>query len=142
MMWSSTIGLVEPVGLPASSNRAIGQDAVHISSSMMVPLIAPIHIPAPRISATPIPSRPSMNSQSRNALPAIERYIEANGPTWRLPRKPAVGEPPLIHALADGVEWAVRGPPGHRHRARIGRPEHPAGSGHAARRVRRRRAVA
>jgi hypothetical protein len=44
-----------------------------------------------------------MNSQSAQAAPAMVWKVDSKGPTATLLRKPLVGEPPLIQALAAGV---------------------------------------
>lgn len=66
-------------------------------------MIAASLTPAPRTIATPMPSRPSMKSQSRNgeAL-AIAWNIPPKAPE-ALDRKPLVGLPPFIHARSEGV---------------------------------------
>jgi hypothetical protein len=68
-----------------------------------VPLTAAIRSPTPKMSASPMPSRPAMNSQSAQGAPAQAWKVDSNGPTATLLRKPLVGDPPLIQALADGV---------------------------------------
>ena len=60
MRWSSMKGLF-----------AGGSTAVHIRTSSSPPATAAIRMPMPSISATPMPSRPSMNSQSAQAAPAM-----------------------------------------------------------------------
>jgi hypothetical protein len=44
-----------------------------------------------------------MNSQSAQAAPAMAWKVPSKGPTATRLRKPLVGEPPLIQALAEGV---------------------------------------
>src|ERR1700694_4857284 len=102
-MWSSTMGLVEPVGWPPPA-VANGQVAVYIKSSMVDPAIAAGRTAAPKMSATPTPRSPTMNSQSNAATPAIPWNTPWNGPTFTPDRKPVVGDPPLIQAWALGVE--------------------------------------
>src|SRR5829696_7298442 len=103
MMWYSTIGLVDMLGSPAEVNLASGHSAAHINSIIRVPLTAATRSPIPRISATPMASRPTMNSQLAQVVPAQVWKVDSNGPTATPLRKPLVGEPPLIQALADGV---------------------------------------
>src|SRR3989344_2591214 len=55
-----------------------------------------IHVPSSK--PTPATSRPSMNSQSTQACPARLWQKSAKGPVTALPKKPSVGEPPLIQA--------------------------------------------
>ena len=56
-----------------------------------------------------MPSRPSMNSQSAQPLPAHAWNADWNGPTFTLARKPLVGEPPWIQARAEGVGSTLTG---------------------------------
>src|SRR5919107_1051220 len=58
------------LGSPAEVNLASGHSAAHIPSIIAVPLTAAIRSPIPKMSAMPMPSRPSMNSQSAQAAPA------------------------------------------------------------------------
>ena len=44
-----------------------------------------------------------MNSQSAHQVPAMAWNAVVNGPTSTELRKPLVGDPPAIHALAPGV---------------------------------------
>src|SRR6266545_1722114 len=97
------IGWVDMLGAPAEVYLASGHSAAHISSIITVPLAAAIRSPIPRSNATPMLSRPSMNSQFAQVVPAQLWKVDSNGPTSTLLRKPLVGEPPLIQALADGV---------------------------------------
>src|SRR5690242_1933253 len=69
------------------------------------PDTAAMRRPIPAIRAAPMPSRPSMNSQSAHQVPAIAWYVDWNGPRSTEDRKPLVGEPPWIHARADGVAY-------------------------------------
>src|SRR5512132_1856317 len=93
------------LGSPAEVNLASGHSAAHISSIITVPLTAAIRSPTPRIRATPTASRPAMNSQYAQEAPAQAWKVDSKGPTATLLRKPLVGEPPLIQALADGVAY-------------------------------------
>lgn len=86
-------GLAEPF--------ASGHLASHI---MTVPDTAAIRRPMPAVSATPMPRRPSTNSQWAYQVPAMSWKKPSNGPT-STDRKPLVGLPPLIHAFADGVAY-------------------------------------
>src|SRR5207247_839884 len=90
---------------PAARGRrmATGHSDGHISSIVTVPLAAAARSATPNSSATPMPSRPSMNSQFAQVVPAQLWKVDSNGPTSTPLRKPLVGEPPLIQALADGV---------------------------------------
>src|SRR4029450_10502897 len=90
---------------PAEVNLAIGHSAAHIMTIIRVPLTAAARSPIPRISATPMPSRPSMKVQSAQAAPAQAWKVDSKGPTATLLRKPLVGEPPWIQALAAGVAY-------------------------------------
>jgi hypothetical protein len=89
--------------VPSAVSWASGNSASHISAIMIVPATAETRSAMPAITATPMPSRPSMNSQSAHAAPAIAWNADWNGPTSTEPRKPLVGEPPLIQARAAGV---------------------------------------
>jgi hypothetical protein len=62
-----------------------GSDAIHIRSSSTTPAPAAMRMPMPSASARPMPSRPSMNSQSKKALPAMELKNPAKVPSM-LPR--------------------------------------------------------
>src|SRR5436190_20583468 len=97
------IGLLDLVSSPVEVCLSGGHSAAHISSIMTVPLTAAIRRPTPNSRATEIAARPSMNSQSAQPAPAQLVNIDWNGPWSTPPRNPLVGEPPLIHALADGV---------------------------------------
>src|SRR3954447_7739261 len=97
------MGLVDMLGLPSLVCWAGGNSANHIMAIISVAAPAARRMPMPRISATPMPSRPSMNSQLTQGSPAMLWKKLWNGPTSTLDRKPLVGEPPLIHDLADGV---------------------------------------
>src|SRR6266536_2333847 len=103
MRWSSRIGLVDLVSSPVEVCRSSGHAAAHISNSSNVPDTAAIRSPMPNSSATLIPARPSMNSQSAQASPAQLVNIDLNGPCLSPPRKPLVGEPPLTQAPAELV---------------------------------------
>jgi hypothetical protein len=70
----------------------------------MVAETAAIRSPIPRMSARPTPSMASMNRVSTTGDPESETKKARNGPTSTWPRKPLVGEPPLIQAFAAGVE--------------------------------------
>src|SRR4029453_7419149 len=91
------------LGAPAEVWGAGGHSAAHISSIITVPLAAAARSATPSSSATPMPSRPSMNSQLAPPVPAQLWKVDSNGPSSTPLRKPLVGEPPLIQALADGV---------------------------------------
>src|SRR5688572_9640247 len=54
-------------------------------------------------SVSPAKSSPNINNQSTTAIPARLWKISARGPLTPKDRKPAVGEPPLIHALSEVV---------------------------------------
>src|ERR1700731_883730 len=97
-------GLVEPVAVPVLSYCARGKVASHMPATITTPETAAIRTATPAISATPIPSRPSMNSPSAHQVPAIAWNIDWNGPTSTDFRKPFVGDPPCNHAFAGGVE--------------------------------------
>src|SRR5829696_4972333 len=105
MMWYSTIGLVDMVGSPAEVNLASGHSAAHMPSIIRVPLTAAIRRPTPKTRARPMPSRPIMNSQLAQGVPAQAWKVDSKGPTATPLRNPLVGEPPLIQALADGVAY-------------------------------------
>src|SRR5690606_30403288 len=94
--WVSYSGLV-----------AIGKAARYIRVYIAAAETAATRVPMPSISATPTPSRPSMNSTSVTGL--IERknsHTPAKGlpPSIEPPRKPLVGEPPLSQEFSVGVE--------------------------------------
>src|SRR6266536_6280668 len=95
--------LVDALGAPAEVCLASGHSAAHMNSIMAVPLAAASRSATPRISATPMPSRPSMNSQSAHGAPAQPWKVDSSGPAATWLKKPLVGEPPLIQAFADGV---------------------------------------
>jgi hypothetical protein len=95
--------LVDRVGSPAELTLASGHSAVHMNSIRTVPLSAAMRSPIPRISAMPMPARASMNSQSVQAAPAQLWKVDSSGPAATPLRKPLVGEPPWIQALAEGV---------------------------------------
>src|SRR6266545_4443712 len=97
------IGLVDMLGAPAEVCLANGHSAAHMNSIMPVPLTAAIRSPIPSVNATPMPSRPSMNSQSAHGSPAQLWKVDSSGPAATALRKPLVGWPPLIQALAEGV---------------------------------------
>src|SRR6476619_2758028 len=92
MRWSSMNGLF-------SGGRA----TVHIMTSISAPDAAAMRMPIPRMSARPIPARPTMKSQSAHVAPAMLWYIPGNGPVAAWARKPLVGLPPLSHAPSLGV---------------------------------------
>src|SRR5450759_3416679 len=96
-------GLLDPLAAPALVCWAIGNSANHIMASMRTPAPAAMRIATPAITATPMPSRPSMNSQSAHQVPAMEWKADWKGPTLTDVKKPLVGEPPWIQAFADGV---------------------------------------
>ena len=102
MTWSSMTGFVDPVGLPSPVD-ANGQLANHIIMSSTAPDAAATRSATPRISAAPMPSRPSMNSQLTTGLPAMELKKPCNGPESTPDRNPLVGDPPSIQARALGV---------------------------------------
>ena len=91
-MWSSTKGFV-----------LIGRDAIHIIKSKSAPAYVASLIPIPKISATPIPRRPSMKSQSTQTCPARLWKILEKGPAVLL-KNPKVGDPPASQDFAGGVE--------------------------------------
>src|SRR5215218_4816468 len=93
------------VGSPAEVSFASGHSAAHMPSIIKLPLTAAVRSPTPRIRATPMPSRPAMNSQSAQGAPAQAWKVDSKGPTATLLRNPLVGEPPWIQALADGVAY-------------------------------------
>jgi hypothetical protein len=95
--------LVDMLGSPAEVSLASGHSAAHMNSSITVPLTAASRSATPRTSASPMPSRPAMNSQSAQAAPAQPWKVASNGPTATLDRNPLVGWPPWIQALAAGV---------------------------------------
>src|SRR5690242_2960639 len=97
------MGLVDEVGSPLLVCWARGYSAIHIMAIMAVAATAAMRRPMPAIRATPMPSRPSMNSQSVMGLPAMEWKVLWKGPTSTEERKPLVGDPPLIQARAEGV---------------------------------------
>src|SRR5918995_359026 len=99
------IGLFDIDGSPAEVCLASGHSAAHMSAMSAVPVTAAIRRPTPSITATPIASRPSMNSQSAQASPAQLWNVLSNGPTATLERNPRVGEPPLTQALSDAVAY-------------------------------------
>src|SRR4051812_37350500 len=85
-----------------------GHSAAHMSSMRSEPATAEIRRPTPSITATPTPSRQSMNSQSV-ATPAVEANVSLSGPMAANFMKPWLGVPPLIHAAA-GVPSATGAP--------------------------------
>src|SRR6266540_4192000 len=97
------IGLVDILAAPSEVCLANGHSAVHMNSIMTVPLAAAIRSPIPSVNATPMPSRPIMNSQFAHGSPAQLWKVDSSGPAATLLKKPLVGEPPLIQALAEGV---------------------------------------
>src|SRR3954463_11867181 len=97
------MGLVEPLGLPAAVCWARGDSANHIMAIIRTVAAAGMRMPQPSTRATPMASSPSMNSQLAQPVPAMVWKKLWKGPTSTLERKPLVGEPPLIQALADGV---------------------------------------
>src|ERR687898_3418104 len=99
------IGLFDIDGSPSEVCLASGHSAAHMSAMSAVPLTAAMRRPTPSITATPIASRPSMNSQSAQASPAQLWNVLSNGPTATLERNPRVGEPPLTQALSDAVAY-------------------------------------
>src|SRR6266540_3629802 len=100
---ATSTALVDMLGAPAEVCLASGHSAAHISSIITVPLAAAARSATPNSSATPMPSRPSMNIQFAQGVPAQLWKVDSNGPISTPLRKPLVGEPPLIQALADGV---------------------------------------
>src|SRR5215203_4675267 len=115
------------VGSPAEVNLASGHSAAHMPSIIKLPLTAAIRRPTPKTRARPMPSRPIMNSQLAQGVPAQAWKVDSKGPTATPLRNPLVGEPPLIQALADGVAYPnpkvlSRNATGTRTRAPRGRP--------------------
>src|SRR5271165_1715124 len=102
-MCSSTMGLVDPLGWPPAVFAGT-HTAAHIISSIRAPEKAAGRMATPRMSATPIPRSPIMNSQSIAVTPARDRKKAWNGPTLAPERNPLVGEPPWIHASLLDVE--------------------------------------
>jgi signal transduction histidine kinase len=86
-MWSSMSGLVSG-----------GSATVNIRRYIRAPAALAIRMVTPRISATPMASRPSMKPQSANVVPAREFQMPLNGPSAPNLRKPMVGLPPWIQA--------------------------------------------
>ena len=72
-------------------------------ASMTTPEMAAMRMATPAMRAMPMASRPSMNRPLAHQVPAMAWKKDWRGPTSTEARKPLVGEPPLIQALADGV---------------------------------------
>lgn len=75
------------MALPAELYCAIGHSAAHMSTSRAVPATAVSRRATPVTSATPMPSRPSMNSQSAHAAPAISPEGRLERPGLDVPEK-------------------------------------------------------
>jgi len=73
-------GLVEPVASPALFKCAKGHSASHMLANNTTPEVAAIRTATPAITATPMLSKPSMNSQSVNGAPAMAWNCDWNGP--------------------------------------------------------------
>ena len=71
-----------------------------MNAYITAPAAVPIRMPTPVSSVTPMPSRPSMNSQSTQVWPARSLKNSSNGLSAGTPksRNPSVGLPPLIQA--------------------------------------------
>src|SRR4051794_7916108 len=96
-------GLEDMLGAPVDRCWAGGHSAAHIMAIKAVPAMAVSRRAIPLISATPMPSRLSMNSQSVQPLPAMSWKNDWRGPAETPDRKPLVGEPPLIQLLLEPV---------------------------------------
>src|SRR4029453_3661413 len=103
MKWEAGNGFGGPVGSPALVNWAKGTSASHIMASMTTPEMAAMRMATPAMRAMPMRRGPSMNRRLAHQGPAMAGKKDGKGPIWTEARKPLVGEPPLIQALADGV---------------------------------------
>lgn len=98
-------GFDDMLGAPVERCWAGGHSAAHINAIITVPATAANRSATPAITATPMASSPSMNSQFTQASPAMPWKVDCNGPAATPLKKPLVGEPPSIQPLPEPVAY-------------------------------------